>query len=369
MSEQIATQEQKEVKISFNTISKGELEQRVSEQKEAQGKVEQRAEPEPAPINKEELTNKDNDTEKPKLPEQPQFSFHNEESEKFFNYFKDGKEEELRNFLNEKHKLSSLDAEKNEDIIKLNLQYSNSSYTKEEINDLFEEKYLRPDKPDEVEQGIDESDADFSLRQQKYEKQLEKFNKANEKIDKQIARDARLAKDELAKRNNEIVLPDIQKEQPKTNEPTPEELEGMKKFAEAFQKSVNEDVPNFKGYEAEYESEGAKQSVKYEITPEETKAIQNRFQDPNLDLEQELFKRWFDKDGRFKAREAAEDFYLLENHKKIFAKMASEGANSALKNHIKNQKNIDFEGGNVAVPNAKTAEEQQREMARHFFRN
>lgn len=348
---------------SFGGYSKEEYDKLQKQSQEPIQEATPIVEPVAEPIQEQKSTEPQ---PKPTETTQP-FSFENEESEKIFNLLKEGKSSEVRSILNEQYKLSNLDSDTASDIIKLNLKYQNPEFSDTDINSLYEEKYELPEKPDEPSQRYEESDEAFAEREAKYQKDLDKYNKKVDKLEKQIARDSKLAKTELSSKLKEIKLPDIQKPEPIVDTAKQEALDAEAKFMEAFDKSLP-NILSLKGFETEYESEGAKVPIKFDITQEETKALVDRYK-KNPDMANEVVKRWFDKEGNFLSENAASDIYILENFEAIKRKLVSEAANSALKNRIQKEKNIDYSGNSNATSSQPSEQDLIHRRASHFFKN
>lgn len=282
--------------------------------------------------------------------------FKNEASKKYLELISEGKEDELFNFLNEKRTLGSVDKLKPEDAIKLNLQYRNKDFDKDEINDLFTEQYNMPEKPV---QADEELDADFQARTEKYNKQVQR-------VEKQIVRDAKTAKNDLLKLQQEIVLPNIPTKEAKAAEPTQEELERFEKGKESFVKSVDEGLNAFGGYNTVFKDEEVEIPVAYATTKEEKEAIKPIIESLYSDWSY-FEKRWGNEDGTLNMGKLARDIHLLENGEKVFQKFVSEAGNKRHAEDVKTLKNVDFSGKARPADAVLTDKEKQDGMAKHFF--
>lgn len=286
--------------------------------------------------------------------------FANEESEKVHNLLIDGRIDEVLDILNEQKKLSAVNKLPASDIIKLHLQYTNKDYTESEINDLFEEKYALPLKP---EKDYSETDEEFELRESKYNKEVEK-------LENKIKRDAKPATSELLKLHKEIVLPNTQKaDVPVNQELTQEELEANKMQAETFLKSVEDGLSKFNGYESTFKDEEVEIPVAYRLTKEEKAEIQPLIALSNSDAGAFLQKiGWLDSNGNIDAIKLAQDLPLILNKEKVLSKMVSETGNKMRVASIKSIKNIDYSGavksgGDVG----QTPQQLESKMVHHFF--
>lgn len=288
--------------------------------------------------------------------ETPKFA--NEESEKVFNLIKEGKLDDAMSIYSEQQKLANANKLPPAEIIKLNLQYQNKDFTPTEIQDLFDENYPLPEKPV---QAITEDDEDFKIREEKYEKDVQR-------VENRISRDAKPATAELLKLSKEIVFPDIIKESPVRTEPTQEELEGQKKAMELFFKDVEEGSKGFNGYNTTFKDEEVEIKVLYPVTAEDKKALTPLFESLYKDFPKFLSELgWTDADGKITPK-VTEDLHLLQNRDKVFAKLVSEVGNQRLAEKIKSQKNIDYSGKTKSNGDlGATPQEKEKAMVTHFF--
>ena len=264
-----------------------------------------------------------------------ELKFENEESRKLFEAIKAGKNEDVLNILSQQQTFAKLDTLKPEEIIKLNLKYSHKDYTDTEIQDLFEEKYSLPQKP---EQDITESDDDFALREEKYKENLAK-------AERRIEREAKNAKTELSKFKQELVLPDIPQEDPKSAEPTQEDLDRLKKQGEQFLQAVDGSLNELNDYSATFKDKEVEIPVAYKIDKEEKEALKPLLNSLNTDLPQ-FFQQleWLDKDGQPNLKKVVSDLHILKNKEAVIQKLVNEAGNKRYAQAIKSQKNVDFTG-------------------------
>jgi hypothetical protein len=297
-----------------------------------------------------------------KSAEPEPLKFANEESEKVFNLLKEGKIDDVYSIISEQKKLASVDKLPPADIIKLNLQYQNKDFSESEINDLFEETYTMPEKPV---QSLTEDDDEFKVREEKYKAQVER-------LEKRIARDAKPATAELLKLSKEIVLPNIQKQEPINNEPTQEELDAQKVLAEKFLKTVDDGLQVFNGYQTTFKDEEVELTVGYKLTKEEKDEIKPLLELSNSNGVEFLTKiGWLNEKGEINTAKLTEDLPLILNKTKVINKLVTETGNQRLAAAKKAIKNVDFSGGNKAGNGDMGAspEQLQQQMATHFFSN
>jgi hypothetical protein len=286
--------------------------------------------------------------------------FVNEDSENVYNLLVEGKVDDVLSILNEQKVLKEVDKLTPNEIIKLNLQYQNKDFTKDEINDLFDEQY---EFPEPIEQELSETDEEF-------EKRTEKYNKEVKRIESKIARDSKPAIAELQNKIKDIVLPTT-KVEPIAIVPSQEDLDVIQKANEKFLTDVNAGLQSFNGYTATFKDEEVEIPVAYKLTEDEKQEIL-----PILELANsnagEFFKKcgWMDANGNLVPTKIAEDLPLILDKNKIFQQISSETGNKRREASIKAIKNIDYSGGNGGSQAVgKTNLQIQEEFADHFFKN
>jgi len=270
-----------------------------------------------------------------KTPEEIKFA--NDASKQFFDYLKEGKEEDVYSFLDKKRKLSTADKMDAASAIKLNITLKNEHYTPEEVNDLFNEQYSYPKKPV---QYTDETDDDFNERVKEHEETVARINR-------KIERDAKDAKLSLAQMSTELVLPDIPT---KTNEPaakkepTPQELEEAKKFKDEFLKVAAGSVQSFNGFSTAVKDKDVDFTVAYGTSDDEKQFLSKQIQaftESGFDANVLFAGRWLNEDKTINTTQMIKDLSLVENADKVMQKIASEAANQRLEEYLKTKKKID----------------------------
>ena len=111
---------------------------------------------------------------KSKNAEPKEFEFANETSKTFFDYVKEGKEDELYTFLNEKKKVERLvSGEVNEntaaEIIKFGMQQKYKDLTPDEIDYKYNKQFALPPEPT---QTFEETDDEFAERKNEWSEKL-----------------------------------------------------------------------------------------------------------------------------------------------------------------------------------------------------
>jgi len=281
-------------------------------------------------------------TEINELRQKPKIDFENEDSRRFYEYAKENKEEELINFLEQKRRIDKLanseikDANTAAEIVKLSMQQKNKDLNAEEIDFLFNDQFKKPSKPD---QKFDELDSEYEERVNAWE------SKINE-IEKRLVIEAKLAKPEIEKIKQSLILPDLN---PTLSTPgfTQEELDNQKRYMDNYYSNVNEVISSFDGFSATVKDEGSDFSVAYVPSYEEKQAVADQlksFAEHNMDANMIFAERWVNDDNTINVKQMTKDLFLLQNENKITQKYVNDAANKKLTMHLKKQSNINFSG-------------------------
>jgi hypothetical protein len=292
-----------------------------------------------------------------------EIEFANEESKKFFDLLKEGKEDDVYNFLAEKKKLEKyITAEINEsnaaEIVKLAMQQKYKDFTPEEIEYRFRKQFSVPKEPI---QSLTEDDEDFAVRKAEWQEQV-----SDNKRDLII--EAKLAKPELEKLKSNLVLPNIQKDaesQVQTQAQKELEQAEIDKRRNQYLSSLNSENSLFKGFETSYKNEGGDIPVSYTVTDDERKSLSKELE--NFDVDGFILSRWFKEDGSPNVKSLMEDVYLLRNKDKIHQKIASETGTKVIDNYIKNAKNVNVTGGNQTTFSLNQPQAEQDKATQNFF--
>lgn len=284
-----------------------------------------------------------------------EIKFANEQSQKFFDLLKEGKNDDVYNYLHQQRQIERLEkltiANTSEaaEIIKAGYQYKHPNLTSDEIDFIVEQKYAKPPKPI---QG-DLEDADYQI-------QLSNWEQHVGRIDKQMTIDAKLEQPGIAQYKSTLVLPDI----PKVDaQPQPDQkaLEAQQAFHQNFIQKLGSDYQNFKGFSVTAKDGEVELPISYTINPDELNASKQMLE--NLNVNEFLDKRWFNEQGIPNITQMQEDLYLLTNRDKVFQKIANEAAAQRFLHHQKIQNNIKLNGvttPTAPVPTTDTKAEQQQ---------
>jgi hypothetical protein len=285
-----------------------------------------------------------------------EIKFANETSQKLFEAWKEGKEDEVYNLLHTQRELKRAADLPSADAIRMHIKMTNEgnpNFKAADVEDIFEDRYGLPKEP---KQRADEDPEDFQDRMTEYKTRVEKVNRA-------IERDAFTAKQELAKRMTELKPPEIPKQQVQQG-PTQEVLDARKAFVENYRKELPKELEGVKGFTTNFKDEVTEFQVAYGITPEELepyKAELEEFANNGLDVNTLFSKRWIKKDGSVDIQRAAEDLYLRDNRDKVFKKIATETGTQRMEAQRKINNNIKVDGETKVVQMDKTQKGSQAE--------
>jgi len=265
-------------------------------------------------------------------PTEQSFEFLDETSKTLFDAIKEGKTDDVYEILNQQKRLekltsSELTPDLAVDIIKTNIQNKYKDLTQEEVDLLFYDQYFVPLKP---EQGYDESDEDYAAKVKTWQSQIDY-------VDKKMMIEAKVIRPELEKLKSELRLPDIsgREQQEAANQ---EEFELMQQARSVYEKTLESDYNNFKGFDVTIKDEDVQIPITFNVSDEERLSLKNELSD--FDAEAFLENRWFNQDGRPNVQGTMADIHLLKNRDKIFIKIANEAYAQAKIAFIKNSGNV-----------------------------
>ncbi len=263
--------------------------------------------------------------EKLKQPkEEPKFKFANETSEKIFNSLKEGREADIYSYLKTKQELSNLDKLSPKDTVKLDIQYKNPELTANEVEFLLNEKYNIPEKPMQDDVETDEE----------YAKKVASWEKAVARAETKISIDSKLAKKDLQKLNTELVLPEIKS----SNVDEAALKEQQSKARINYEQALESDYKKFDGFSVSYKDKDVEIPISYTIPEDEKVATKNDLKE--MDVDDFLGNRWFDKEGKPNIQKQMSDKYILNNFDKIIQKVAQDAGAKVKEHYVRTQKNI-----------------------------
>ena len=280
---------------------------------------------------------------------QEEIRFANDDSKKFFDYLKEGKEDELYAHLAKKKTVEKfVSAEVNEsnaaDIVKFSLRNKNSEYSEADIERKFNRQFGIPKEP--VYNEAKETEEDFNERHSEWEEKVKD-------IKADLILEAKEAKADLSKLKTELVLPDISTQNSQTQkQPTQEELQAIKKVQEDWVKAASGVATEFKGFSttATYKEDGKEFQipVSYGLSNDEIKTLNtklNDFASNNFDPYTILKERWINADGNDNINQVVKDLSWLLFGESAAQKFANEAAHQRMENYFKDKKNIRVDTG------------------------
>lgn len=269
------------------------------------------------------------------------FEWPNEVSKDIYEKLISGDISELADMIYEQKVLSNLDDMSEEDVIKLKMAYEYPELTPEEIEDEFNSKY-------NVEEDFDES----LMTEEEVASKRKQIEKQRKSLAREMKKSVREAKDYLSGMKQEISFPDILSQVANTQQVDPEEIvnqylayeeeEESKVHGSARQEylnSINEGLKSFDGFSVNYKDEDVSFDGKYSLTPEDKAALTNSLMDFDLD---EFYGNRYYKDGKYDAKQLAEDVYFLQNRDKIVNAMVTQAVSRAKMDILKAMKNVDY---------------------------
>lgn len=277
-----------------------------------------------------------------KLKEQPSsFDFQNEQSKKIFEAIKNGNENEIYEYLNNKKQIDRIEKldignpENASELIKLNLRLKHQELDDSEIVDLFKENYEKPLKP---EQSLSEDDDEYNER-------LNNWKSKCDFIDRKIVRDAKIMRTEFTQlASQKIVLPDIPQMGNETKvELTQEDLTRQQAFRDSFVSSAKSAINDLNEFSVSVNDGEVNLTVGYGFSQEEKSLIDNQinnFVENGYDANALFAERWLNDNGTINSKQMVKDLSLLYNEGKISQKLVQEAANKRLEGYLREKKNI-----------------------------
>lgn len=290
-----------------------------------------------------------------------EIEFENEESLNLFRLFKEGKQDEVYNYLETRRKLSSLiDGEMNKDsaveIVKMNMRNNYPDLTKEEIEFQFNRNFGVPSKPVQKDIETDEE----------YQERLDTWQNQVKEAETELMIEAKLAKPDLQKYRDELVFPDIEDGR-NSYEPTQEELDAQAKFVDYFKDSASEALISFDGFSVSVKDEEVDIPLSYAISQEEKEIVAEQleqFANSGFDANVILAERWLTQDGNINTNQIVKDLALLLSEGKMSQKFVNEAASKRLAEHIRRTSNINVTSRtpqNTFSPESKSDRDKQIE--------
>lgn len=266
-----------------------------------------------------------------------EIEFANEQSAKFFRLMQEGKEDELYSFLENKKKLdrlvsSELDRNTAAEIIKLNMQQKYQDLTPDEIEYKFKKQFSIPPKP--VQMGIETDD--------EYEERVSEWESRVKDVETEMFIEAKLARPELEKYKNDLVLPEVEFD----NGPTQisqEELEMRESILDDYYNAAQRALDEFDSLSVMVKDEEVEIPLSYNLSYEEKSFIAEKletFAENNLDANAILADRWLTEDGQVDTKQIIQDLAVLYSEGRIGQKFANDAAAKRLSEYMRKSSNV-----------------------------
>ncbi len=266
--------------------------------------------------------------------------FANEQSKQVHELLREGKTKEVREFLQNQEQIDELvalqvDKENAADIIKLQMKLKNKQLSAKEIEFEYKQNFELPKEPV---QKVTEDDDDFTER-------VNEWKEKCEIVETKRVIAAKLAQPELTNLKSELVLPEIQKENPSQKvEPTQEELAAFTKDKETFLQSAKTAIDGFNGISVPVKDKDVDYTVSYIPSKEEKTIITEKlseFAESGFDVNALFADRWVSEDGKsIKIDQMTEDLSRIYMGKNSDQKLATDSANKRLEAYLKEKKQI-----------------------------
>lgn len=281
---------------------------------------------------------------------EPQFA--NENSKTIYEYLVEGKEDDVAEVLLNKRQIDKLlksdlnDADAAEQMVKLSLKQKNKELTDSEVEFMFNQQYSAPEKPIK---GDLETDEEYEQELSQWQKQVD-----NRKMQLSIA--AKMAKPEIEKVKQELVLPKLNASNISTEELEKQKVlqdQDIQKKIEAYNKSLEEEFNVFNGFEVKYKDEDVEVPIAFTLSDTDKASLKQDL--ASIDLDKFILNRWFNEDGTPKTRSLMEDMALLKNKDAVLNKMVNETASKVKESIYKRNANITIGASQQTVDLNQTA--------------
>lgn len=297
-----------------------------------------------------------------KTPEE--IKFVNEQSKQIHELLKEGKNKEVREFLQTQEQIDDLaslpvDKDNAADIIKLQMKLKNKQLSAKEIDFEYRQNFELPKEPT---QKATEDDDEFAER-------LQEWKEKCEIVETKRVIAAKLAQPELTNFKSELVLPEIQNENlSQRQEPTQEELAAFTKDKETFLQSVQSSVNGFNGISVPVKDKDVNYVVNYVPSKEEKTAITEKlsaFAESGFDANALLAERWVSEDGKsIKIDQMVKDLSLIYGQENISQKLVTDSANKRMEAYLKEKKQINVTETNAGSTFTPTTEQSVMDNVR-----
>lgn len=263
--------------------------------------------------------------------------FKDDYSKQLYEAVRNGKENELYDYLQRKNK--DYDVMSDIDVVKEKLKIDNPTWSAKDIE--TEVKYKFGTLPAKKDLSVIDRELDGDL----YDKAVE-FNDAVDQKELLLIREARDARLALNETKKSIEFPNIQNDSVEpTKELTQEEIDELN---QKWEQHVLDVMPNLSDFKFKVGDE----EVAYKITDED-RASQTEYMKGFTGEKVAKDLGWIDENGNENVLKIAEDMLFLKNKEKIVASMATQMKTSATKDVVAEIKNVDLNNPSPSSPEVK----------------
>lgn len=262
--------------------------------------------------------------------------FANDYSRQMYEYLLEGKEDDLYSHLSQKKQIEKLlsadvtDEKTAAEMVKFGIKSKNNDLTSDEVEFLFNKRFGIPKEPTQLNT---ETDEEFDARKNEWAAQVNA-------VKKEMIIEAKLAKPEIEKLKNELVLPKIGGEgQPQL---TQEDLQRLEENQKRFIQKVDAEFKNFNGFEVKYKDEEVEIPVTFGYDEAQKAALKEELK--TFDVDVFFDQRWFS-NGEPNVVKIMQDISLLKDGEAVMQKIANEVGAQVLKHYRKTTSNVSVTGG------------------------
>jgi hypothetical protein len=283
------------------------------------------------------------ETLKKKEPTTIPIKYENEVSELIHKALQEGKTEEVYSVLDKQIRLGKLTSgeitkSNAPDIIKAAMAEKYKGLTSEQVNYKFNKQFSVPPKPKE---DSFETTELYEAAQSEWKERV-----ADNEMEMMI--EANLARPELEKLKADLKLPQIAISQPLPKDPTPEELEAVIKYREAFLQNADAALKKFEGFNVTYKDKDVEIKSNYALSNDEKSNVLAKMKtlsEKNYDSNALFAERWVNEDQTFNFDQMAKDLAALETEDSRSQKFVGDSYAKAKLQFLKDKHQIDLGGG------------------------
>ncbi len=286
-----------------------------------------------------------------------EIKFANDESKRVHELIREGKIKEVVDYYNKQNRISDITSKETNkdnapDIIKLGMQLKYPNLTQQEIDFKFNKDFGIPKEPV---QKVDEADEDFAERKQHWSAEVEAIN-MNRIIE------AKQLLPEIEKSKSQISLPEIEQKTPQLPQLSQEDLAAMKSDQEAFVKSAEKNINDFKGFNVQFKDKDVDYAVSYAPNGEQKTLITGlikRFAETNFDTNSLFAERWLNEDKTLDVDLMIKDLSRIYDGDNMDKKLVTDSANKRLEAYLKEKKQVNV----TASPSGTFKPEPQKDAS------